>query len=566
MWIAILATVVMLLPPLQTAHAGSVADQTKIHANETTSTSTFRDPHTDGEYALWHDLTRSNSIRCSNVEAVRLGDREDVIQLGRVHNGAVAAIDDGKAILGSHEVSGCVAGQSNGIPGGVRLIDLETGAVTPITGAAVQAVDIDGDVIAWLENDFVNPAIEPDVRSLWVQDLATDEPATEIERYEIEDGGVQLLHVDGQRVFWVRWFGANTIDTFGQGDLVEVMAAQAGQVPDLIASFDGGLAELAIAGELIVTITDDRPQLHDLSSGESRWLSDNSASDIATDGRYVFWTEGEDRRVQLIGYDWLTNSRFILWDARSDSDADDAGTVRDIDIQDGTLVWVHGGYNTWMSSTHAARLANHLPSARRVDPGTTNPNWTYYSESGHYLANDFRNYWENNGGLSVFGYPLTEEFDYLSPETGSAHAAQMTERQRFEWHPENAGTPYAVLLGRLGEAILEAQGRDWTTFEKADPSADHYFEATGHAIAPEFYDYWASHGLDLGYGGVSFEESVALFGYPLSESMLETNADGDTVLTQYFERAVFEYHPDNPASSQVLLRRLGAELMESWGW
>ena len=42
--------------------------------------------------------------------------------------------------------------------------------------------------------------------------------------------------------------------------------------------------------------------------------------------------------------------------------------------------------------------------------------------------------------------------------------------------------------------------------------------------------------------------------------MTETNADGDTVLTQYFERAVFEYHPENADTPYaVLLRRLGAE-------
>ena len=89
---------------------------------------------------------------------------------------------------------------------------------------------------------------------------------------------------------------------------------------------------------------------------------------------------------------------------------------------------------------------------------------------------------------------------------------------------------------------------------------------TGHAIAPEFWDYWSSHGLDLGDPGASFRESLALFGYPLSEPMLETNAEGDTVLTQYFERAVFEYHPNNPVEWQVLLRRVGAEVLAERGW
>jgi heat shock protein HslJ len=36
---------------------------------------------------------------------------------------------------------------------------------------------------------------------------------------------------------------------------------------------------------------------------------------------------------------------------------------------------------------------------------------------------------------------------------------------------------------------------------------------------------------------------------------------GDTVLTQWFERARFEYHPNNPAAYRVLLGRLGAEVL-----
>ncbi len=40
---------------------------------------------------------------------------------------------------------------------------------------------------------------------------------------------------------------------------------------------------------------------------------------------------------------------------------------------------------------------------------------------------------------------------------------------------------------------------------------------------------------------------------------METNANGDRVLTQWFERARFEYHPTNPTPFRVLLGRLGAE-------
>ena len=56
-------------------------------------------------------------------------------------------------------------------------------------------------------------------------------------------------------------------------------------------------------------------------------------------------------------------------------------------------------------------------------------------------------------------------------------------------------------------------------------------------------------------------ESLALFGYPISEPQMEQGADGTMYLTQWFERARFEYHPGNAAPYTVLLGRLGAEML-----
>ena len=50
---------------------------------------------------------------------------------------------------------------------------------------------------------------------------------------------------------------------------------------------------------------------------------------------------------------------------------------------------------------------------------------------------------------------------------------------------------------------------------------------------------------------------VAVFGYPLSEELVE---DGRTV--QYFERAVFEWWPEHRPPYDVLPRRLGADALE----
>jgi hypothetical protein len=117
----------------------------------------------------------------------------------------------------------------------------------------------------------------------------------------------------------------------------------------------------------------------------------------------------------------------------------------------------------------------------------------------------------------------------------------------------------SVRLGRLGVEVLSCQGRDWQTFPKGDPAAPHFFQETGHAIAPEFWGYWSSRGLEMdGRPGFSRAESLALFGYPISEAQVEHGR-----LTQWFERARFEYFPEFAGTPYVVqLGLLGRELAE----
>ncbi len=206
-----------------------------------------------------------------------------------------------------------------------------------------------------------------------------------------------------------------------------------------------------------------------------------------------------------------------------------------------------------------------------VPPFPDQPDHRYFAETGHALSFGFKTFWEHNGGLPVFGYPLSEEFDERNVDLQRAFATQYLERERFEYHPEQQGTPYTVLLGRLGDELLAASGRDWRledgTGNPFGSGPCRGFDVGGEqrSVCGPFLQYWQTHGLELGRAGVAFEESLALFGLPLTAPKLEVNPDGDRVLTQWFERARFEYHPTKPEPFKVLLGRLGAEALRLRG-
>lgn len=91
-------------------------------------------------------------------------------------------------------------------------------------------------------------------------------------------------------------------------------------------------------------------------------------------------------------------------------------------------------------------------------PGPDEPTRRYFAETQHTLSGKFLAYWEANGGLALFGLPLTEEFREVNPADGQEYTVQYFERARFEHHPERQGTPAEVQLGLLGRQALVARG------------------------------------------------------------------------------------------------------------
>jgi hypothetical protein len=175
------------------------------------------------------------------------------------------------------------------------------------------------------------------------------------------------------------------------------------------------------------------------------------------------------------------------------------------------------------------------------------------------MSGRIREYWEQNGGLAVFGYPITPQREERIE--GRALQVQWFERNRLELHPGNP-RPYDVLLGRLGADRLAQQGRDWQQFAKTgEQPGCRYFPETGQSVCGRILEAWRANGLEFdGRSGFSEAENLALFGLPLSPPQVETLSDGRQYTVQWFERARFELHPENARPFDVLLGLLGNEV------
>ncbi len=165
-----------------------------------------------------------------------------------------------------------------------------------------------------------------------------------------------------------------------------------------------------------------------------------------------------------------------------------------------------------------------------------------FDETGYCISGNIRAYWERNGGLAVFGFPISaQSTETIEDWTGPV---QWFERDRLEDHGNDG-----VMAGRLGAAVLDMRGTPWESYEQVSsaPVGCRFFEATGHSLCEPFLSYWQSNG------------GVERFGYPITEPIEET-IEGWTGTVQWFERRRMEHHPENEPPYDILLGLLGNEV------
>ncbi len=158
----------------------------------------------------------------------------------------------------------------------------------------------------------------------------------------------------------------------------------------------------------------------------------------------------------------------------------------------------------------------------------------YYFETGHTVRGEFLDYFNAHGGLSIFGYPITEEF-VLNGRT-----VQYFQKARLELLPDKP-VGQRIQLGALGEEL----GKSTPAQPSPGPNTffRRYFSETGHSVIYAFLSFFDKNG------------GVDLFGYPISDYGSE---NGKGRIGQYFQRAKLEWYPELAPELRVQLADLGS--------
>lgn len=163
----------------------------------------------------------------------------------------------------------------------------------------------------------------------------------------------------------------------------------------------------------------------------------------------------------------------------------------------------------------------------------------FYPETGHTLEPQFVDFFDANGGVEIFGYPITDGFQ--NPADGTV--IQYTENALFAWDAPKG----QVQLQPLGELV-----GGWHLPKenpKAEGSGCRYFQESGHSTCFAFLSYYQAHG------------GRDLFGLPISDFIIQNDR-----IVQYFQYFRLDWYPDSESAVQVRVAPLGREHFRQKGY
>ncbi|RIK45478.1 MAG: hypothetical protein DCC58_06280 [Chloroflexi bacterium] len=183
-----------------------------------------------------------------------------------------------------------------------------------------------------------------------------------------------------------------------------------------------------------------------------------------TDGRYGYIPETRHNVPNDLLTFWYTTGGWRIFGLPITEffrQAEISGEVRFVQYFERAVLQLHipdDGSPPWVTADLLGYQTYIDPDARKpIAPYTSTEHSRYFPETQHSLSHGFKVFWEQNGGLTSFGYPLSEEWSRIMPD-GRKVVMQVFERARFEWWPDKVGTGEEITLGLLTVEILQRDG------------------------------------------------------------------------------------------------------------
>ena len=178
-------------------------------------------------------------------------------------------------------------------------------------------------------------------------------------------------------------------------------------------------------------------------------------------------------------------------------------------------------------------LISLLLAACLLRAGNAQEGERFFPETAHSVSGEFLlRYQSVSDPLLLFGYPISEAFQ--DPTTG--RLVQYFQRARFDFYPENPPDQRVVIFN-LGEHLYTPGLASSIPLIAA---ACQLYPGSNYPVCYAFQDFYEDHG------------GVEQFGLPISGFEQQGGR-----LVQYFDKACFEWRPEEPAGQRVRLSNLG---------
>jgi beta propeller repeat protein len=357
---------------------------------------------------------------------------------------------------------------------------------------------------------------------------------------------------DGATVVWADGRKMADPDSFSVTQNVDVYGASLSDNSEFpISTASNAQREAAVYGNIVVW-TDYRratkPEdyaaadiyMFNLSTGKESPVSTASGeqSGPITNGSVVVWLDRRKSRdpvtsdaADIYGYDIATGKEFAI--------STTAGGKSNPAISGNLVVWseyqngpTHGIY-TYDLTTKQKSIVTTAPSAFGL------------AISGKIIVWEQVNLDEPLYPTEIYGYDLgtKQKFPIATGDDSRHHTASISGSQ-VVWVGNTTfqGGRDDIMGATISGIAIEPAG-----FPAPKPAPNsHLFPETGKTVSDRFLDYWRKNG------------GLPQQGYPISGEIKEvSDLDGKEYIVQYFERAVFEKHPENKAPYDVLLSQLG---------